>query len=209
MTGPNLVQGDFESTKGWDPPGACVSRQAEPAEDGQPNHFVRFAIPRDVAETSGVLYYSDFFPIQEGAKYRFQCRWRSSAPAAKVFIKCYTERPTRFSRRSDGATEELEKREVYRSQQNLAGAGDVWNIHTDDFTPRHTQFVPHYGRVMLYGYLAEGTLDWDDVVLKQIVPPPLTGTPKDRRPSLETKVRTDELERINRDAATKPRAKTP
>ncbi len=177
-TGPNLVQGDFETAQGWDPPGRFVSRPTEPGQDGRPNHFLRFTIPRDVAETSGVLYYSDFFPIQEGAQYRFQCRWRTSAPAAKVFIKCYTERPTRFAQRSDGSTEELEKREVYRSQQNLAGATDTWHIHTEDFTPRHAQFVPRFGRVMLYGYLSDGTLDWDDIVVKQIAPPPATHGPR-------------------------------
>jgi hypothetical protein len=197
-TGPNLVQGDFETAAGWDRPGDSVSRQVEVIEPASRNHFVRFNIARDVAETTGVLFYSDYFPIREGATYRFQCRWRTSDPAAKVFIKCYTERPTRFSDRGDGNVEQLEKREVYRSQQNLAGPGNVWNTHTEDFTPRHTQFEPRFARVMLYGYLAEGTLDWDDVIVKEIMPPPQAQTPTIRRPSLETKVRSDELERINR-----------
>ena len=37
------------------------------------------------------MYYSDSFPVEAGAKYRFQCRWRSDGPAAKVFVKCYDE----------------------------------------------------------------------------------------------------------------------
>jgi hypothetical protein len=114
-----------------------------------------------------------------------------------VFIKCYTERPTRFSQRGAGNVEQVEKREVYRSQQNLKGPPDVWNVHTEDFTPRHTQFAPRFGRVMLYGYVSEGALDWDDIVVKQIAPPPPGETSQLRRPSLETKVSTEELERIH------------
>ncbi|MBM4093830.1 MAG: hypothetical protein FJ276_31150 [Planctomycetes bacterium] len=196
-TGENLVRGDFEKPAGWDQPGAFVSRQAEASGPGKQNGFVRFTLSRDIAETSGVLYYSDYFPVEEGAKYRFQCRWRTSGPAPKVFIKCSTERPTRFSDRGDGSVDEMEKREVYRSQQNLSGPRDVWNTHTEDFTPQHTQFEPRYGRVMLYGYLSPGTLDWDDIVVKQITPPPAVQSPRIRRPSLETKVRADELERIH------------
>ena len=51
---------------------------------------------KNVAENEGVMYYSDCFPVEEGAKYRFQCRWRSTAPAVKVFIKCYDEVPTSY-----------------------------------------------------------------------------------------------------------------
>ncbi len=55
------------------------------------NKVVRFTLDRNVAENEGVMYYSDFFPVEEGATYRFQCRWRSTAPAVKVFIKCYDD----------------------------------------------------------------------------------------------------------------------
>ncbi|MFO7905322.1 MAG: hypothetical protein ACQESR_17220 [Planctomycetota bacterium] len=195
-TGPNLVKGTFDTLEGWDRPEEYVSRQVERTAQGASNHFIRFSIPRGVARTSGVLYYSEYFPVEPGATYRFQCRWRSSGPAAKVFIKCYTERPTSFTERADGEVRQSEKREVYRNQQNLKGPADTWNTRTEDFTPKHTQYEPRFGRVMLYGYLRQGTLDWDDVVVKKIVPAPETST-KIRRPSLETNVRSEELERIN------------
>lgn len=185
-TAPNLVRGTFDTGKGWDPPGRYVSREVE-REGQKTNRFIRFNIPRSVAVTTGVLYYSEYFPIEAGAKYRFQCRWRSSAPAAKVFIKCYAERPTRFTKRPEGKVRQTEKREVYRSQQNLKGPSNNWNTQTEDFTPKHTQYEPRFGRVMLYGYLREGMLDWDDVVVKKIAPPPESQTPRVRRPSLETK----------------------
>src|SRR5262249_47085811 len=68
--GPNLVKGDFEKGRadpaGWDPLPRHVSWVV--AEGSRPpNHIVRFTIPEDVAESTGVLYYSDYFPVQEGA----------------------------------------------------------------------------------------------------------------------------------------------
>ena len=56
-------------------------------------------------------------------------------------------------------------REVYRSQQNLKGPKNVWNTQTEDFTPGHTKYTPRWGRVMLYGYLGAGVVEFDDVVV--------------------------------------------
>lgn len=191
--GPNLLKGDFEKGKafplGWDP----LPRHVNWVQDkgsAKKNRIIRFTIPPDVAETTGVLYYSEYFPVAAGASYRFQCRWRSTGTAVKVFVKCYDEVQGPFRSKNDpsGGTE---RREVYRSQQNLAGPSNRWNLHTEDFTPQHTQYNPRWGRVMLYGYYPAGTVEWDDIVLKQISPPrPRSG---DARPSLETKVRTKDL----------------
>jgi hypothetical protein len=41
--------------------------------------------------------------------------------------------------------------------------------------------------------LPAGTVDWDDIVLKQVAPQPTDSKPKELRPSLETKVRTKDL----------------
>jgi hypothetical protein len=157
-----------------------------------------------VAGTTGALYYSEFFPIEEGATYRFHCHWKSTGSAAKVFIKCYDVLPTGFRTGADdaapntaavggGSSPRLERREVYRSQQNLQGKPDVWNVQTEDFTPTHTQFTPRWGRVMLYAYWPAGMVEWDNVVVKQIIPAPARTGEKDRRPSTETKVRTKEM----------------
>ena len=92
---PNLVVGgDFQTgaggvPKGWESVGG---QQREPlgklvqwaAEDGNPqNKLIRFTFDKAVAEEEGVMYYSDFFPVQEGAKYRFQCRWKTNGPSAR------------------------------------------------------------------------------------------------------------------------------
>ncbi len=106
--------GDFESgargvPKGWE---AVAGQKREPlgslvqwiAEAGNPaNHVIRFTFPASVGDNEGVMYYSDWFPVQAGATYRFQCRWRSNGPAVKVFIKCYDEMATDY--RSAGPSE--------------------------------------------------------------------------------------------------------
>jgi len=158
------------------------------------NRIIRFTMNEDVAGSTGVLYYSNFFPVEEGATYRFQCRWRTTGSAAKVFIKCHDELPTSFRTRAGGDSLKTEKREVYRSQQNLQGSAGAWNVQTEDFTPQHTRFTPRWGRVMLYAYWPAGSVEWDDVVVKQVAPAPPRKGEKDRRPSTETKVRTREMQ---------------
>lgn len=204
--GPNLVKGDFERgtdhPEGWDPLPEYVSWVNASSSPGQSNRVIRFQFPKSVAASTGVLYYSEYFPIQENALYRFQCRWRSTGSQVKVFIKCYDDLPTRFQsrpnedRRGADASPGRELREVYRSQQNLKGSAMTWNVHTEDFTPRHTQYTPRQARVMLYAYWPAGTVDFDDVVIKMIAPPPTDQPPKVRRPSLETKVLSEELEKV-------------
>ena len=198
-TAENLVAGDFEqgnsSPVGWDPLPKYVRWIRESSKtDGKKNRFIRFSFPASVAATSGVLYYSDYFPVEEGATYRFQCRWRTTGSSVKVFIKCYDEIPTRFRKTDQSQRGAYEKREVYRSQQNLKGEPGQWNVHTEDFTPKHTHYTPQWGRVMLYAYHPAGTVDWDDIIVKQIKPAP-KGRQKERRPSLETKVRSEDLPR--------------
>jgi hypothetical protein len=46
---------------------------------------------------------------------------------------------------------------------------------------------------MLYAYWPAGTVDFDDVIVKQIAPASPGDQRRERRPSLETKVRTEEL----------------
>ncbi len=91
-----------------------------------------------------------------------------------------------------------EMREVYRSQQNLKGPKNTWNTQTEDFTPRHTKYTPRWGRVMLYAYLGAGAVEFDDVVLKQIVPASPGEGEKDPRHSLETTVTVKEMEENER-----------
>jgi hypothetical protein len=178
--GSSLVNGDFEdgrrSPLGWDPLTPLMSVKAERGASGT-NHYLHFNIPQTEAENAGVLYYSDFFPVEAGKTYRFQCRWRTSGCAVKVFVKCYDEFATRFAR-DGGNSADLAKREVYRSQQNLTGPSNSWNEQVEDFTPKHSKFQPKWGRVMLYGYFPAGTVDWDDVSVTRVSPSASDDEPK-------------------------------
>jgi hypothetical protein len=157
------------------------------------------------------MYYSLPFPVREQATYRFQCRWRSTGPSPKVFIKCYDEMPSTYKGEKRPADESdtssglqksgMDRREVYRSQQNLNGKNNVWNTQTEDFTPKHTKYSPNFARIMLYGYLTEGVIDWDDVVVKEIMPPPASFVKGERRHSLESKVTIKEMEEDERRGA--------
>jgi hypothetical protein len=211
-TAPNLVKGDFEqgqgSPAGWDKLPHDVTWVKDKGSPGKAvNHVIRFSMNEDVAGTTGALYYSEFFPVEEGATYRFQCRWKTTGSAAKVFVKCYDELPTEFRTGSAINPNQTEKREVYRSQQNLQGNPGVWNVQTEDFTPTHTQFTPRWGRVMLYAYWPAGVVEWDDVIVKQVALPPSARGKKDRRPSMETKVRSRDIE--ERERALRPDQNAP
>lgn len=217
---PNLVvNGSFEKGQGGIPDGweSRGGQQREPLgnlvkwipESGNPeNHVLRLQFPQSVGDSEGVMYYSKAFPIEEGARYRFQVRWRTSGPEAKVFIKCYDKMPSDYkpSPKASGVAgpgEYNDKdasglREVYRSQQNLKGPKKAWNAKTEDFTPRHTKYSPKWGKVMLYGYLGAGAVEFDDVVIKQIASASGRDKLKDRRHSLETKVTIKEMEENER-----------
>lgn len=168
---PSLLPGDFErgtrAPQGWEALREHVAWVDRTRADDDRGRFIRFTLPQAVAETSGVLYYSEPFPIEAHATYEFTCRWRSNGPAAKVFVKCYDQLPTRFAQRGEG-TASSERREVYRSQQNLRGTTGEWNLHRQSFTPQHARYTPRWARVMLYAYLSPGTVDWDDVEVRLV-----------------------------------------
>jgi hypothetical protein len=227
-TGPNLVVGDFEKgargvPKGWEP---VAGQKREPlgnlvkwtTEAGSSqNRVIRFTFPASVGDDTGVLYYSDWFPVQEGATYRFQCRWRSNGPMVKVFIKCYDVMSSEYREekttvgsadRPDPVTGSLnssgdQRRAPYRSQQNLKGPKNIWNTQTQDFTPKHSRFSPKWGKVMLYAYLGGGAVEFDDIVLKQIAAPPSQNLNKDLRPSAASKVTIREMQENERRAKEK------
>ncbi len=225
--GPHLVAGDFETVnsgvpKGWE---ARAGQLREPLgnlvkwlpEVGNPaNHLIRFTFSQAVGDNEGVMYYSRPFPVEEGATYRFQCRWRSNGPAVKVFIKCYDQSPTEFraeaaKRSAEQASQPgnppQEEREVYRSQQNLTGAKNAWHVHTEDFTPKSTRYAPRWGRVMLYAYLGAGVVEFDDVVVKQVVSAPRSDSADEPRHSAASKVTLEDMRANERGepAKTKPK----
>ena len=216
-----IVGGDFETAvrgvpKGWEP---RAGQLREPLgnlvrwvqdEANSANHVIRFSFPAAVGDTDGVMYYSNEFPVEANAVYRFQVRWRTDGPAVKVFIKCYDEEKTEFRGDSPArgvdagpygslnAPAGRERREVYRSQQNLYGPKNTWNLQTEDFTPKHVKYTPKWGRVMLYAYTGAGTVQFDDVLLKQVVPSPSANLAGEKRHSAASKVTLREMEENER-----------
>jgi hypothetical protein len=234
--GENLVKGgDFQSgdnfqsgggvPNGWaarggqqrEPLGGLV--RWTPEKDNPKNRVIRFTFDKSIGDGFGVMYYSDPFPVEENALYRFQCRYRSNGPKMIAFIKCYGEMKSEYRpiAKLPGAKpleqnayvpESAQRRECYRSQNNLKGPKNVWNTHTQDFTPKHTKYTPTTGRVMLYAYLGAGEVEFDDIVIKQLVPPSPGESRKQRRHSLETGVTIKEMEeneRKSRELKAKPR----
>lgn len=208
---PNLVQGgDFQAgsngvPRGWDTHGGQlrepVGRLVQWQTEGK-NRFIRLSFDQELGDTFGVMYYSDPFPVTEGTKYRFTCRWRTDGPKPKIFIKCYDETTSDYRADEEPASPkssgEGRFREVYRNQQNLEGPVGEWNVRTEDFTPKHTKYTPRWCRVMLYGYLGAGNVDFDDVVIKEIVPASTHDQMKDPRHSLDSDVTLREQEENRR-----------
>ena len=221
-TAKNLVKGgDFQSgaggvPSGWasrggqerQPLGGLVSWQRDTSDPA--NRVIRFAFDAGVGDGFGVMYYSDPFPVEEGALYRFACRYRSNGPKMIVFIKCYDEVDSAYKPASQSpgdaknvgpgayVPEASQRRECYRSQNNLKGPKNTWNTYSNDFTPKHTKYTPTTGRVMLYAYLGAGVVEFDDIVVKQIVPASPGVNRKERRHSLETGVTIKEMEENER-----------
>ena len=101
-------------------------------------------------------------------------------------------------RRGSYVPESSQLRECYRSQQNLYGPKNTWNTQTQDFTPKHTKYTPRWGKVELYAYHPAGVVEFDDVVLKQIVPASPSDSKKDRRHSMESDVTLKDMEENER-----------
>jgi hypothetical protein len=80
----------------------------------------------------------------------------------------------------------------------LKGENNQWNVETADLTPKHTKYTPKFARIMLYGYLTEGILDWDNVVLKEVLPPPAGFVKGEKRHSQASGVTMKEMEENER-----------
>jgi len=160
--GPNLVpNGDLEKGNGkpdgWDALSPGISYVTSP---DKPGRCIRFDLTLDVAWTTGLMYYSDYLPIEAGATYRFEWKVKTEAPVAILFLKCYGL--------VDG-----ERREVYRKQHTCRNYDESnWTTFTTEMRPRHKHYPPQWVRVDFYAYLNEGAIYFDDAVLKKIADAP-------------------------------------
>ena len=197
-TSPNLVGGDFEhgsrrraqglgqgraasSASRWAGWSAGWPKRATPATRSSASRSTR-----NVAENEGVMYYSDYFPVEEGAKYRFQCRWRADGPAVKVFIKCYDEIGTPVSqphpakrRRRHRPGKSWARTSIFPIRPTPRGLsqpaesqrpGGTRGTRTPRTSRRNTPSTRPSGAASCSTLITiPGAVEFDDVVVKQIV----------------------------------------
>jgi hypothetical protein len=181
-TGPNLIKnGGFETgtthPEFWEairddpkhPQHRCVSWVRNPDGKGK---CIKFTIPKDIAATYGVAYYSAPVSIKDGEIYRVSVRVRSNGSKVKIFMKHYKFFPP-------GPNETKGQwRETRRAPMNCYfERKNEWQTFTRDFRPHRDdhegRFDPEITRVELYAYWPKGIVYFDDVVLKKL---------KDREP---------------------------
>lgn len=107
-----------------------------------------------VAETYGLSYYSDPFPVASGMAYRVSCRVRGGV-GAKVWVRCYGMFRGKMRRR-------------YEAVMNCATGEGEWTENELVFHPtRHRPDVTE-ARVMLYAYYPPGVEWFDDVRVEPV-----------------------------------------
>ena len=165
----NLLPDGFEAAEGARPAGwsaldaetcrGCVSRTQAPARPpGGSGKVIAFDLTKDIAETYGVAYYSDFVPVEEGAYYRVAAKVLAEAPQVIIWVKGYGE----FA----GG----ERRVIYDHQKRHypKAAGEWEEYLTEAFRPRHPGAKVRWVRIMLYAYLRPGRVLFDDVRLQRV-----------------------------------------
>jgi len=116
---------------------------------------------RGVAETNGLACLSDAIKIEAKTRYRLSFKYKSDGPSLHVFVKGYT-----MDKDIKG---QPMLREVYKRQVPPSGAtGGKWVEVVDDLNPQYVAFAVQALKVDLYVYLGEGTVMFDDVVLKAV-----------------------------------------
>jgi len=212
---PNLVKnGDFElggdEPDHWEP----ITREGISIEDVGPPHgrVLRFDVPRDIARTTGLMYYSDYIPIQPDTTYRFQMDVKiakSSGCTSIVFVKGYTDFRGRehmiYNRKKeiifDKKDEHKDKTDpAYRAEHGIVRP-DEWgklSIYFTPQSPRGSKALEHRAtampivdriRVDLYAYGGDaGTIWFDNVrITREDDPRVAAGTkPKSMGPAEPT-----------------------
>ena len=90
--------------------------------------------------------------------------YRSDGPTIHPFIKGYIPVPP-----APGSSGDTGEREIYRRQVPPSGSTHgQWVTVVDDLNPQHPSLTVQYLRVDLYAYLAPGTVEFDDIVIKAV-----------------------------------------
>lgn len=134
-------------------------------------HFLLMRMGKGVSESNGLACESVWIPVENGAKYRFTVRYRSTGPRLRLFLKGFAVKGDQYGDKSDP---EAVRREYYRFQVLPREKNEDWELIEADFTPEseknHDYPKVQWLRVDLFIYLHPGDVQFDDVVVKKISP---------------------------------------
>ncbi len=133
-------------------------------------HYLLMRMSKEIAESNGLACESTWIPVEQGAKYRFTVRYRSTGPRLRLFIKGFAVKGDQYGEKNDP---EAVRREYYRFQVLPREQNKGWELIEADFNPgslKPTDPPIQWVRVDLFIYLHPGKVSFDDVVVKKISP---------------------------------------
>lgn len=154
-----VVNGDFERTKNlFDPEGwEKIGKGGISVVDEKTTHgkVLLLDVPRKVARSTGLMYYTDYFPIEPDKLYmiRFEMKRVSKGIDAKVWVKGYAE--------ING-----QRREVYKAGHYCRPATNDWAVFGRVFTPQSKKYEIKWAKIMAYAHGAKaGKVYYDNFVV--------------------------------------------
>ena len=126
--------------------------------------IIVFTLSKKIAYGTGLLFHSDFIPIEEGKKYKFSVDYKSFGPKPKPFVKGYALFPNAHGK--------IERREIYKKQIFEKEVSTDWKTITMEFTPQNPIYRGKYEikwvKVLLYAYLKPGQIYFDNVCIEEL-----------------------------------------
>ena len=112
---------------------------------------------KDMAESYGLIWYSDYIPVEQGAAYVVSMDMKSEGPAIIIWTKGYTSYAGEW-------------RNSYKYQKRFyPEKGGQWeHFQTEPFVPRNPSVKVEKVRIMLYAYLSPGNAYYDHVDLRKV-----------------------------------------
>jgi hypothetical protein len=136
--------------------------------DPKDRKCLRLQPDKDMAESYGLIWYSDYIPVEEGAAYVLSLDLKSLGPAIIIWTKGYTEAKTEFGVERLN-TYKYQKRfhpEEWGQESRQPGGWTRWR--TEPFVPRHPVHKVQWVRIMLYAYLTPGQAFFDHVDFRKV-----------------------------------------
>lgn len=112
---------------------------------------------RDMAESYGLIWYSEYIPVEPGEAYVLSMDLKAEGTSVIIWTKGYTKYGT-------------ELRNSYKYQKRFypekKGEWERWQ--TEPFIPRNPAVKVESVRIMLYAYCSPGTAYYDNVDLRKV-----------------------------------------